>query len=183
MRQVSTKEVSSFIKKGLIARLRNDSRKNRVASEGDLQSAAYFHIRRFLRKDGRWVISNKLTVGKKGDSKIYPDLVISTLRHKLRPRIAIELKEKKAFSTTVIKKDLTKLGTFLSKARLKAGFLIYLCRGKPPEKELNRKAERLKAGKSDRLYPIIINSLEKMPAREYKLWKKRNAQLSRLINR
>ena len=126
-------EIDDFIRKKLIKLLEEDQKNWYVSSEGDLQSAVYYHLRNFLKKSNkiarRWFVQNKLTTESK--SLIYPDIVISRLREqgKLKPYFAIELKITKRFERSVLKKDIKKLEKLVSrKNRFKQGFVIYVCR-------------------------------------------------------
>ena len=89
-------EIASFIHNDLKNALEKDQKNLYITSEGDLQSAVYYHLRNFLKKSNkiarRWFVQNKLTTESK--SLIYPDIVISRLREqgKLKPYFAIELK-------------------------------------------------------------------------------------------
>jgi len=127
-------EIKEFILSKLKNQLQNDQKNLYISSEGDLQSAVYFHLRNFLKQSNkiarRWFIQNKLTTISKTQSKSYPDIVISRLREKgrLRPFFAIELKETRQFKINVLKKDIKKLEKLISrKNRFKYGFVIYAC--------------------------------------------------------
>ena len=126
-------EIASFIHNDLKNALEKDQKNLYITSEGDLQSAVYYHIRNFLKKSNkiarRWFVQNKLTTESK--SLIYPDIVISRLREqgKLKPYFAIELKITRRFERSVLKEDIKKLEKLVSrKNRFKQGFVIYVCR-------------------------------------------------------
>ena len=131
--ETTTADITQFIMGGLKNALENDQKNLYITSEGDLQSAVYYHLRNFLKKSNkiarRWFVQNKLTTESK--SLIYPDIVISRLREqgKLKPYCAIELKIKRRFERSVLRKDIKKLEKLLSrKNRFKYGFVIYVCR-------------------------------------------------------
>ena len=131
--ETTTAEIASFIHNDLKNALEKDQKNLYITSEGDLQSAVYYHIRNFLKKSNkiarRWFVQNKLTT--KSRSLIYPDIVISRLRErgKLKPYFAIELKITKRFERGVLRKDIKKLEKLVSrKNRFKQGFVIYVCR-------------------------------------------------------
>ena len=128
-------EIREYILTKLKKQLQDDQINLYISSEGDLQSAVYFHLRNFLEPSNkiarRWFVQNKLTTISKTQSKSYPDIVISRLREKgqLRPFAAIELKETRGFKIDVLRKDVKKLEKLISrKNRFKYGFVIYVCR-------------------------------------------------------
>ena len=136
MKQGETKEgeIREYILTKLKKQLQDDQINLYISSEGDLQSAVYFHLRNFLEPSNkiarRWFVQNKLTTISKTQSKSYPDIVISRLREKgqLRPFVAIELKETRGFKIDVLRKDVKKLEKLISrKNRFKYGFVIYVC--------------------------------------------------------
>ena len=95
--------IIDFIEKSLSRKLTNDQKDLRIVSEGDLQSCAYYHLRKFFKKKKftKWYILNKLSMGDKKTAKQYPDIVIAWMKEK-KPRgnyadILIELKETKKF--------------------------------------------------------------------------------------
>ena len=92
-------KLNYFIKKNLINKLRNDSqsKNHKLITEGDLQAAAYCHIRKILEKDKTWIISNQFPIKEKGEKKKIPDIVISrqTSKKPFRPHFFIEFKELK----------------------------------------------------------------------------------------
>ena len=129
----------------LIKQLERDQKNLYISSEGDLQSAVYFHLRNYFAQSKettrKWFVQNKLstvskTKSKKGKKKkkrnqtIYPDIVISRLRPKgeLKPYFAIELKETRQFKIEILKKEVKKIKKLLSqKNRFQYGFVIYAC--------------------------------------------------------
>ena len=137
------RDIDTFIGRGLIKLLEKDQKNLYISSEGDLQSAVYFHLRNYFAQSKettrKWFVQNKLTTvsktkskkGKKNRSQtIYPDIVISRLRPKgeLKPYFAIELKETRQFKIEMLKKEVKKIHKLLSqKNRFQYGFVIYAC--------------------------------------------------------
>ena len=114
--------------------LLEDQKNLYITSEGDLQSLVYFHLRNFLEESNkiarRWFVQNKLFTKRSEKESIYPDIVVSRMREngKLRPYIAIELKETRNFKFAVVKKDISKLSKLVNrKNSFKYGVLIYAC--------------------------------------------------------
>ena len=138
-------EIDDFIHNKLIKLLEEDQKNWYISSEGDLQSAVYFHLRNYFGQSKettrKWFVQNKLstvskTKSKKGKKKkkrnqtIYPDIVISRLRPKgeLKPYFAIELKETRQFKIEMLKKEVKKIHKLLSqKNRFQYGYVIYAC--------------------------------------------------------
>ena len=136
-------EIDDFIRKKLIKLLEEDQKNWYVSSEGDLQSAVYFHLRNYFGQSKettrKWFVQNKLATVSKTKSKkdkkkrsqtIYPDIVISRLRPRgeLKPYFAIELKETRQFKIGIMKKEVKKIYKLLSqKNRFRYGYIIYAC--------------------------------------------------------
>ena len=138
-------DIDEFVFGKLIKLLEKDQKNLYISSEGDLQSAVYFHLRNYFAQSKettrKWFVQNKLstvskTKSKKGKKKkkrnqtIYPDIVISRLRPKgeLKPYFAIELKETRQFKIEILKKEVKKIKKLLSqKNRFQYGFVIYAC--------------------------------------------------------
>ena len=136
-------EIDDFIHNKLIKLLEEDQKNWYISSEGDLQSAVYFHLRNYFGQSKettrKWYVQNKLATVSKTKSKkdkkkrsqtIYPDIVISRLRPmgELKPYFAIELKETRQFKIGIIKKEVKKIYKLLSqKNRFQYGYVIYAC--------------------------------------------------------
>ena len=67
--ETTTAEIASFIHNDLPNHIEKDQKNLYITSEGDLQSAVYYHIRNFLKKSNkiarRWFVQNKLTTESK----------------------------------------------------------------------------------------------------------------------
>ena len=97
-------KIRNLIRVGLRRQIVRDLKQRRIASEADLQSCVYFHLRRFLTRDTRWTILNRAYVR---DTLAFPDLV---LRRRGRTRVVIELKEKRTLQPGWFKADVEVAG-------------------------------------------------------------------------
>jgi hypothetical protein len=166
-----TKKIETFLEsRRFLRKLKEDQRTFKILSEGDLQSCVYYHIRKFLDSNNLedWYLTNKLGMGKKKDSKKFPDIAIVHQRKKgtavVRPTFLIELKEDfLSFKTARIKTDLKKLDRLVKKYgnHIQQAYFIYsTIYKKYNSKEINRMIEewvpsRMK--KKEYLIPITIN--------------------------
>jgi hypothetical protein len=78
--------VERYVLKELKPRLRKDLRSLRIVKEADIETCAYYHLRRYLKRDPRWTILARFFARRTGH---YVDLVIF---RNSKPRVAIELK-------------------------------------------------------------------------------------------
>lgn len=129
-------EIFGFIDKSLPRKLTNDQKNLRIVSEGDLQSCAYYHLRKFFKKKNftKWHILNKLSMGDRKSAKQYPDIVIVWMEEK-KPKknsavILIELKESICFKEDVANYEIEKLQQMLESYDTDSGFFLYACRDK-----------------------------------------------------
>ena len=93
---------------------------------------------------------------------------------KTKPRISIELKEKKTVRKRYIVADAKKLYKLRKQGVIRKGFLIYLYRDEKEKNELGFQKEANVWIKKYHPYVncIIINALEHVPKRKQKQWKK-----------
>ena len=164
------RRIESFIDKHLRTKLEKDQKSLKILSEGDLQSAVYYHIRKFFEKSKvseNWYITNKLPVGGKKDSKKIPDIAILYSRPKGDPYIPflIELKEDHTFKPERILHDLKKLENFVKKYRknLEQTYFIYSVLDKENDsKKICREIEKMNSSNQKGWHiSIIVNILGK----------------------
>src|SRR5574341_1265766 len=161
-------ELHKFITRDLEKKLIIDLKNFRIASEADLQSCAYLHLRRYLNKDKKWSILNKAFIM---NLSVYPDFVI---KRRGRVRVGIELKEKRILTPKEVKRDLKKLQKMWKNGKLfNKGYLIFLVRDKKPEKELRRLAKKKWRTDSQKwhLFPIIINARDYIKGKKWDIFR------------
>ena len=123
------KQIQNYIEKNLQSKLQTDQQNCKIVAEGDLQSCTYHHLRIFVdgKKMSNWHVLNKLSMGKKTESKKYPDIAIVYLKNlgkKVYPIFLFELKETINFRVTAIEKDISKL-IKKNKMKLEMTYIIY----------------------------------------------------------
>jgi hypothetical protein len=156
MKRILKGEISRFIEGELLQKIKTDLRRYKIVSEGDLQSCVYYHLRRFLRKDKNWLIYNKTYFT---DNSVYPDIFIGKGKTKVRPKILIELKEKKAVKKSRIQRDAAKIHK-LSQLRKLNGYIIYLCRSKTADETATSINEWVRSKYKRRIKVKIINAYD-----------------------
>lgn len=167
-------EIRNIIRNRLRRRLLRDLRQRRIASEADLQSCAYFHLRQFLAGDPKWTVLNRAYVR---DTSVFPDLV---LRRRGRTRVVIELKEKRTLKTAWFKADVAKLqALWRSGNRPIIGFLICLLRQEESEDVLQRLAETWRTRRQRRhIFPVVIIARSHIRDwRSFSDWWRQNARI------
>jgi hypothetical protein len=151
----------------------------RIYSEADLQSSVYYHLRRFMSGDPTWKVWNKYYIRRAYNGKsvfrMYPDIVLARVASRSKPRIAIELKERKQIVRRRLSNDAAKLYTLWKRGIIRRGFLIYLFRNrKRSSSDLQREISSwLPAKYHYRIFPIIINAYDHVPKRKHDDWTKR----------
>lgn len=147
-------EIRDIIRSGLRRRLVTDLKQRRIASEADLQSCVYFHLRQFLARDTKWTVLNRAYVR---DALVFPDLV---LRRRGRTRVVMELKEKRTLKRSWFRTDAAKLQALWRRGnRPVIGFLLCLVRQKESEAALQRLAESWRTPRQRRhIFPVVINA-------------------------
>ncbi len=167
-RSSETNKIATFLEsRRFTKKLKEDQKTFKILSEGDLQSCVYYHIRTYLQKFPDWHLTNKLGMGKKEDSKKFPDLAIVHMKGKgkiVSPVFLIELKEDfKVFKTTRIKHDIKKLDKLAKKYEndVYQSYFIYSTVYKNnSSKEINKKIEDWIPSFSKKkgyIVPITIN--------------------------
>ena len=109
------RKVESFVSESLPRRLKRDLRALRMVKEADLESCAFYHLRRYLRRDPTWnvyVRKHSIHTGH------YIDLI---LFRRGFPRIAIELKWNRA---RMSRKDRRSLRRAIRILRVNKGYFI-----------------------------------------------------------
>jgi len=171
--------IRNFIEKELKEELKEDQKKFKILSEGDLQSCVYYHLREFIddKKITDWHVLNKLSMKKGGAAIKIPDIVIVNMRPagvKVYPIFLIELKEDFTyFKSGRVEDDVKKL-TKLAKEhgkQLEQTYFIYaiLDENYTPE-QIEKKIVSLKSDPDDGwLFPIAVNIMgEKQFPKEMK---------------
>ena len=172
-KRIGRLEIRQFLRDGLKSRISADLRRRRIASEADLHSCTYLHLRRFLRRDPRWTVFNKAYIK---NLSVYPDLV---LKRRNIPRIAIELKEKRRLTPRWFKGDLRKLQRLWVKGRRPiTGYFICLVRQDEKEMKLQRLAKGWRsATQRQHIFPIIINAHDHVRDwKAFQRWWKKHAK-------
>ncbi|MFH1807993.1 MAG: hypothetical protein ABIJ09_04570 [Pseudomonadota bacterium] len=154
-RKINVSEVESYIRDGLRRALERDLRKMKMVKEGDLQSCAYFHLRRKLAADPRWRIVNKGWVKKLSR---YPDMILFT---DFAPRIAIEFKWNPK-RDEIQKKDRQTLLRSKKKLKLNKTYFIYT--------ELLPREKRLPTKKSEKYSLLTVPVRLNLPPKRHELW-------------
>jgi len=108
--RIGGRELTGFINKKLIKKLRNDLRKHRIFREADFECCVYYHLRKFLHGDDKWRVVTRRYSQRTGK---YPDILI--LRNK-KPLIAIELKWRRK---SISRKDRKSLREYQEKIGVK----------------------------------------------------------------
>lgn len=152
--RIGLHSVRSFIKDGLRKRLVRDLKRRRIASEADLQSCTYFHLRRYLSRDPKWTVLNQPYVR---DTSVFPDLV---LRRRGKTRVVIELKEKRTLTPKWFRADAAKLQALWRRShRPISGFIVCLLRQRETETALQKIADSWRTRyQRKHIFPIIINA-------------------------
>jgi len=147
-------EIRNMIRGQLCKRLVRDLKQRRIASEADLQSCVYFHLRRFLARDTKWTVLNRAYVR---ETSSFPDLV---LRRRGQTRVVIELKEKRTLKPGWFKADVAKLQVLWRRgSRPVIGFLLCLLRQRESGATLQGLAESWRTRRQRRhIFPIVINA-------------------------
>jgi len=133
------RDVQKFIKHRLKPKIAKDLKHSRIFNEADLQSVVYLHIRRYLAHDKRWKIFNQPHIskiwGQKKTINFFPDIVLAVTK----PRISIELKEKRGVKKSRVVNDAKKLFKLRKQGVIRKGFVIYLFQIIKKTKELIEK--------------------------------------------
>jgi len=124
------RDVQKFIRYRLKSKITRDLKHSRIFNEADLQSVVYLHLRRYLSHDKRWKIFNQPYIsklwGQRKTINFFPDIVLAIKK----PRISIELKEKRTVRKNRVMKDAKKLYKLKKQGVIRKGFIIYLYQNK-----------------------------------------------------
>ena len=176
-------QIHNFIIKKLVTKLKNDCKKLRILTEGDLQSVAYYFLRSYIQKQSKkkvWRILNKpyiRSVKKRRKGKIgtFPDIVIF---QKNRPRIVIELKEARRIKERAINYDLWKIKR-LKKSGIRRAYLILLTQTNEHDKIEWFNRIKIKKGKFS-VHTIMINPRHFLNKKKFNGWIKESKFFSKI---
>ena len=175
-------QIHKFITKRLVTKLKNDCKKLRILTEGDLQGVIYYFLRGYIQKQGKkvWRILNKPYIRgikrhKKDRIGMFPDIVIF---QKNRPKIIIELKEARRIKERAIKNDLKKI-IKLKKLGIRKGYLILLTQSNEHDKIEWFNAIKIKKGKFS-VHTIMINPRQFLNKQKFNEWKKKSRLFTRI---
>ena len=180
-KKTSRRDVQKFIRYELKSRLTRDLRKLRITNEAELQTLTYFHLRRFVKPDKRWGIRVQPYISKKWGIRktisYFPDIVLEIRK----PRIALELKEKRSLRKETIRKDARKLYRMKKQQLIRKGFVLYLYRKKTEDKESSIQREVsswLPPKYRNHVYCVVINAYNHIPKNNWEEWDKRWKRVS-----
>ncbi|OLB37714.1 MAG: hypothetical protein AUH11_08130 [Acidobacteria bacterium 13_2_20CM_57_17] len=163
-RKILLSRIERYVLNELKPRLRMDLRSLRIVKEADIETCAYYHLRRYLKRDPRWTILARFFARRTGH---YIDLVIF---RNLKPRLAIELKWNRR---KIVEKDreslnkaLKRLGGFGAK---KAYALTVLRNEDDYQKSVKTSKEKF------RLHEIRVGL--RWPPQRIKVWERKRKQL------
>ncbi|MBA7469478.1 hypothetical protein ES707_04749 [subsurface metagenome] len=179
-------QIHNFIIKKLVTKLKNDCKKLRILTEGDLQGVIYYFLRAYIQKQSKkkvWRILNKPYIRsvkkrKKGKvSKIgtFSDIVVF---RKNRPKIVIELKEANRIKESSINYDLWKIKRF-KKSGIKKGYLILLTQTNEHDRIEWFKNIKIKKGKFS-VHTIMINPRQFLNKQKLNEWKKKRQLFAKI---
>lgn len=179
-------QIHKFITKRLVTKLKNDCKKLRILTEGDLQGVIYYFLRAYIQKQSKkkvWRILNKpyiRSVKKRKKGKIskigtFPDIVIF---QKNRPRIVIELKEANRIRERAINYDLSKIKR-LKKSGIRKAYLILLTQSNEHDKIEWFNRIQIKKGRFS-VHIIMINPRQFLNKQKFSEWKKRSRLFTRI---
>lgn len=176
-------QIHNFITKKLVTKLKNDCKKLRILTEGDLQGVIYYFLRGYIQKQSKkkvWRILNKpyiKNVRKQKERRVgtFPDIVIF---QKYRPKIVIELKEAKRIKERLINYDLWKIKR-LKKSGIRKGYLILLTQTNEYDKIEWFNSIKIKKGKFS-VHTIMINPRHFLNKQKFNEWKKKSKLLTKI---
>jgi len=181
------KKIQNFIEKRLEGKLKKDQINLKILSEGDLQSCVYYHLRKFIDKNkiANWHLINKLPMGKKTESKKFPDIAVVYTEEagkRVYPSFLLELKEDyRNFKPNRVARDLKKLSTLAKKhgnAVEQTYFIYSLLDKKHSPTEVNKMISDMNPNKDGYLFPMTINIIgEKQYPREIENFEKKVQKL------
>lgn len=165
-------DLQRFIKNELKQKIVRDLKNSRIFNEADLQSNVYLHLRKYLKNDNRWKIYNQPYItkmwGGRKTIKFFPDLVLA----KTKPRISIELKEKKSVKKTQIINDAKKLYKLRKQNVIRKGFVIYLYQNSREnnEQDIQKEVNFWTKKYSPYVNCIMINAIQHISKGKQELW-------------
>ena len=175
-------QIHNFITKKLVTKLRNDCKKLRILTEGDLQGVIYYFLRGYIQKQGEkaWRVLNKPYIRnvkrqKKDKIGMFPDIVIF---QKNRPKIVIELKEARRIKEGAIKYDLRKI-IKLKKLGIRRSYLILLTQTNEHDKIEWFNAIKIKKGNFS-VHTIMINPRQFLKKQKFNEWKRKSQLFTKI---
>ena len=141
MLNITVQSVETFIRVELPKKLAEDLRHHRITMEADLETCAYYHLRRFLISDPRWIILARKHV----PTGYYVDLL---LFKRAIPRLALELKWNRS---KIAEKDRRSLESAISELGLNKAYFLATCIRKAPFKNMTK--TRVEKG---RVFEVIV---------------------------
>ena len=143
MRKIQLSSVESFLRHGLKRKLRRDLQDLLIIKEADIECCAYYHLRRFLRRNTRWrVLARKHSVV----TRHYTDLMIYKRQS---CQLAIELKWR---HDQIHEKDRRSLRRALAQLRARKCYFVSVL----PDASNYRYLPKTKAEKY-RLFEIVVD--------------------------
>lgn len=176
---IKTEDIETFIEKELVKKIFRELKYEKfgIVSETDLQSVAYLYLKKYLAKESRYKVYNKiyLTQSRKTNG-IYPDIAI--LRKMSQPRITIEFKERHHLEKKYVINDMKKLYGLKGMQR---GYLIYLTRETDKNSDnLTGHAEEMGKKYLTKVTPLVINAFDKIPRSQHDKWEQKWKKYSKL---
>jgi len=160
-RKILLSRVERYLLKELKPKLRGDLRGLRIVKEADIETCAYYHLRRYLKSDPRWTVLARFFAKKTGH---YIDLVIF---RNSKPRLAIELKWNRR---EISKKDRKSLNRALKRLGAKKAYALTLLRNEDDyQKSVKTSKEKF------RLHEIRVGL--RWPPQRIKGWERQRKQL------
>jgi len=172
-KKTGRRDIQKFIRNELRMKIVRDLKKLRITNEAELQTLTYYHLRRFVWPDKRWGIRvqpymSKTWGGRKSIS-YFPDIVLEVKK----PRIALELKEKRALKKETVQKDARKLYRLKKQKLIAKGVILYLYRKKTDDSESSIQREVLSwlpPRYRPYIYCVVINAYSHIPKKNWEKW-------------
>jgi len=161
MKIIRLNEVEFFVKHTLKDKLQKDLRNLQILKEADAECCIYYHLRKTLKPDPNWRVFARKFSPKTG---YYTDLVIY---HRLKPRIAIEIKWRRK---EISKKDRRSLASTRDNLGVKKTYFYCIM----PDASLYEKVSDKKEGEPYRLFERVVglDYVSKQEIGEYKRQRK-----------
>ena len=176
---IKTRDIENFIENEFLKKISRELKYEKfgIVSEADLQSVAYLYLKKYLDRDPRYKLYNKiyLTQSRKSNG-VYPDMAI--LRKIAQPRIAIEFKERHRLEKRYVISDMKKLYGLKG---MQHGYLIYLTRDRDKNSDtLTGQAEEMGKEYLNKVTPLVLNVFDKIPKPLHDKWQQKWEKYSKL---